>query len=118
MSTSFDLLTRSNEYWIEVVDHLEKGNLEKASELTWGSIAELIKALALRKHNYEIKSHREIRGYVKKIATQLGDREMYDLFCDVEDLHRNFYDGLYDEAEVRIRIDEANRLILKINKLL
>ena len=98
----------------QVRSYLKNKEFEKASEVAWGSVAEMIKALALAKTKQELRSHRDIRNYIRLTASQHSDKKMIDLFEDAESLHRNFYEGDFDEMEVRQKISSAEELVRKL----
>ena len=113
--SSFDqYVKRGKKYGAQVRDYLKKKEFEKASEVAWGSVAEMIKAVALAKTRQQLRSHRDIRNYVRLLARQRSDEEMFDLFEDAESLHRNFYEGDFDEMEVREKISSAEELVRKL----
>ena len=94
--------------------YLKKKEFEKASEVAWGSVAEMIKAVALAKTRKELRSHRDIRDYIRLLAIQRSDKKMFDLFEDAESLHRNFYEGYFGQMEVREKISSAEELVRKL----
>ncbi|MGQ9469387.1 MAG: PaREP1 family protein [Nitrososphaerales archaeon] len=106
-------LKRAKIFWNQTGEHLRKGELEKASESAWGSTAQMVKAAAA-KRGFEISHHKQFREFIKLISAQLGDKEIYDLFEKAERLHSNFYEGEFDEWEVREKISNVNKLMRKL----
>ena len=89
-------IQRSDEYWVQALEMLETGHLEKASELAWGSVIERVKALALAKHRLSLRGHRDVRDYVKRVAISAADEALYQTFKRAESLHVNFYESFFD----------------------
>jgi len=93
---------------------MEAGNVEKASEFLWGSMAEAIKAIAASRGR-ELRKHWEIGEYARELAKQLEDEAIYDVFGNASYLHTNFY-------EVELTIEEvytyATRIKVIVGKLL
>jgi Archaeal PaREP1/PaREP8 family len=82
------------------------GEYRKASELIWGAVTQQLKALAA-KHSLVITSHRKFFDFLRQLASDLGDRSLYEEFVALNSLHQNFYDevipidvfpGLYQRA--------------------
>ena len=94
------LVGRSNQYWIQAVEQLEGQHLEKASELAWGSVLERVKALALVRSKVALRSHRDVRNYVKAEAARVGDQELFRTFQRAESLHINFYESFFELDEI------------------
>jgi hypothetical protein len=105
---------RSLHYWEQSVDLLERRELEKASEIAWGAVVEAIKALALQVDNKHLASHREVRQYLKALATRSDDRQLYELFVLSEKLHINFYDAFFEDDEVRHCFSAVRQLLQRI----
>lgn len=112
-----EYLERSSTYWRQALEYQGKGNTLKTTELAWGSIVQAITALALTMGK-KLRRHREIRTYVRDLASQLGDKELVDLFTRGEAAHANFYQDFMDQAEVREVIAEMAKLLEKIQALL
>ena len=69
------------------------GEYRKASELLWGAVTQQLKALAAT-HNIVITSHRQFFDFLRQLASELGDRPLYEDFVDLNALHKNFYDEI------------------------
>lgn len=94
-------IRRSNEFWRQAKELLDQNHLEKASELAWGSVVERIKALALARSASYLRSHRQLRDYVRLVAHQNNDPALYEAFRQAERLHINFYESYFDITDVR-----------------
>ena len=119
--TRVEVKERTNKYKAQSVHYLENailsmeaGNVEKASEFLWGSMAEALKAVAASRGR-ELRHHREIGKYARELAKQLGDEAISDVFGNASYLHTNFY-------EVELTIEEVytygDRIKVIVGKLL
>jgi uncharacterized protein (UPF0332 family) len=101
---------RSAEYLHNAYVSLDQEELEKASELLWGSMALAVKAVAALRE-IELRSHAAIWEYARQLSQELGDLQLFDAFRDANRLHSNFYESdltrevtLSSEERVRIAI--------------
>ncbi|MDO8636056.1 MAG: PaREP1 family protein [Dehalococcoidia bacterium] len=117
MQSSEAYLGRAQEYWKQANEFLEQQHFLKVSELAWGSVVQMVHALAV-KQGIKLTTHKELINYVRKIASMLGDREMQDLLKQAEKLHANFYHQFLDEADIRETFGAIERLLEKIGELL
>ena len=113
-----EYLSRSNKYWRQALELFEKGEVEKASELAWGSVAERIKGLSLIKSGNWLRSHKEVRNYMKMISSQLPDKELHQLFLVAQRLHVEFYESHLDSDDVKEALLSVEKLLTKIDFLL
>jgi len=67
------------------------GELRKASELLWGALTQQLKALAATR-SVVIESHREFFDFLRQLAAELRNKQVYDDFVTLNALHKNFYD--------------------------
>jgi len=93
---------------------LMEGELTKASEFLWGSMAEALKAVAARK-GYLLRSHSELRNYARQLARELGDRQLEDAFIRADRLHANFYESFLSDQDLAA---DAEEIRLAVGKLL
>ncbi len=63
-------------------------------------------------------SHQELKNFVKEIAIDCNDEEMYKLFKYSEKLHANFYHQFFDEDDYLVYIDDAIKLIEKLKRVI
>ena len=108
---------QSIHYLENAFSFIEVGDLEKASEFLWGSMAEALKAVAASKEIW-LKSHKDLRNYAMELARDLPDESIRNTFLHAQSLHSNFYEtGLLLEdvymcaEEVRITVDKVLQLI-------
>lgn len=100
------------------VDELiEKKELNKAGEMLWGSIAELLKAIGII-NNYPTRTHAELMNLAQVIYTITNDVELRKAIKrDAQALHANFYQNFMDEEifhECRISVLKAYEQLFKI----
>jgi Archaeal PaREP1/PaREP8 family len=69
------------------------GEFRKASELLWGAITQELKALAAT-YGIVISSHRQFFDFLKQLASESKDMQMYLEFVELNALHKNFYDEM------------------------
>ena len=83
---------QSTHYLENAFVSIEAGDIEKASEFLWGSMAQAIKAVAASKGR-DLKRHWEIGEYARELAKQLEDEAISDVFGNASYLHSNFYEA-------------------------
>jgi len=96
---------------------MEKGNLRQACEEIWGACASAIKAYALAKDGIKIESHKDLWTYKNRVARELGEwiRIVFKL---ADSMHKNFYENLATEEDVRDVLKEVEKLVAEISKVL
>jgi len=102
-------------YSLNAQKFLKKKDFEKASEMMWGSMACILKAVAA-KQGVEIRKHGYLFGFAEKISKQLKDPEIYTAFSLASNLHTNFYESNLDEITLRKIIKKIARIIGKLMK--
>ena len=113
-----EYLNARNEYLLNALELAREGKLRKASEFLWGAVVLQIKLLALAAKNLKLATHRDVRLFVRRLAEEMGDPELYRSFQLVERLHVNFYDEVLDPEDFNLCLQEAIRLIKKLEELL
>lgn len=109
--------TQSIHYLENAFSFLRGGDVEKASEFLWGSIAEAIKAVAVSK-GIVLESHDELRTYTRELAKALGDKSIWDAFYHANSLHSNFYESRLKLEEVDLFAQEVRAAVGKLFRLL
>ena len=117
MQNSEAYLGRAQEYWKQASEFLKQRHFLKVSELAWGSVVQMVHALAV-KQGRKLTTHKEIINYIRKISSMSGDKEMQELMKHAERLHANFYHQFLDENDVRETFGAIQRLLEKIGELL
>jgi len=93
---------------------IRKGDIGKASEFLWGSMAEAVKAVAASK-GITFYSHRRLKEYASELARELQDKSIFDTFAHANSLHSNFYEC---ELELRDVLRVAEEVRSTVGKLL
>ena len=95
------------------LEFLEKKELEKASEFSWGSVAQALKSVAGRK-GLQLRSHNSLREYARALAKETGDESLYTMFLEVQNLHSNFYEADLPSEDVEFVTERARKLVAKL----
>jgi len=90
--------------------YLKIKDYHKASEMMWGAMSCVIKAVAA-KEDKSIKSHRQLGEYVRKLAKQQKDKEIFNSFSKASMLHSNFYESNLDPKTILAIVQEVSRTI-------
>jgi hypothetical protein len=107
-------VARSRHYLENAYASLELGEVEKAGEFLWGSMAQAVKAVAAFK-GVELRSHRDVGDYVRVLSRNMRDPALREAFTAANSLHQNFYEsGLTRE----IVLDHGERIRPAIGRLL
>ena len=96
---------------------LNGGNVEKASEFLWGSMAEALKAVAASEGR-ALTSHSSIRKYARELAKYLGDASIWDVFGSANYLHSNFYEAGLSADEVYVYLSRIKEIVGKLINLI
>ena len=87
-----------------------QGDLMQASEKGWNAAAQFLKAIATQR-DWGHESHAHLAQVADKLAEELGNPEISDLFNMAESLHANFYQAHRSEASVRRSLDAMQRYV-------
>ncbi|MDE2786350.1 MAG: hypothetical protein OXL37_06765 [Chloroflexota bacterium] len=93
---SFELLEKSE-------GHLINGDLRQASEMAWGSAAQIVKAVA-ENWNLSHKSHQDLLALVDMLVPLSSQSTVEDGFDIAQNLHRNFYENNASEVLVTLAV--------------
>jgi hypothetical protein len=110
-------LNLNRKYLEEAEILLGRGDPVQASEKLWGAAAEMVKAVAA-KRDIELRSHRDLWAFIDKLADELNDPDVVNLFSIASTLHQNFYEGWMPLGAVRRGADAVKQLIEKLEKLI
>ena len=87
------------------------GDYLQASEKAWGAVAHYVKSVA-QEQGWPHDSHYNVRKAARALIRQANDPEQSTRrFTQVEHLHINFYDEIWEPDEVRLAIDDARVLL-------
>jgi hypothetical protein len=87
---------KSNEKFENYKLLFEKKELEKAGEILWGAIVNMIDLIRLTK-NAPLDNHQIMRNFLKSYAASIRDNDLWELFKEAEKLHPNFYHSFMDK---------------------
>ena len=110
-------LELSKKYLREGEDFLTKGDYVQASEKYWGSVAEMVKALAETK-GWPHHRHHHLGIAIERLIEETGDVELERLYSVAERLHANYYENFLTSISIKVCVEDAKRLIDKLEKIL
>ena len=93
---------------------IDLGELEKAVEFLWGSMALAIKAVAAFK-GIELRSHRLLWDYAREVSRELQEESIFTAFRDANSLHSNFYET---GMSLDILLDSEDRIRQVVGRLI
>lgn len=109
-------LRRRDEYWNNGLKYVGEGKFSKASEFLWGAVAQSIKAVAAMR-NISITKHSMFFDFMRELSKELEDKELYESFLFLNELHKNFYDEYMGPTEIQIYIGKAGRFLQRIEEI-
>jgi len=115
MEKTQNYIKLNNKYLKEAETLMGKGDYVQASEKLWGAAAEVVKAVAA-KRGTELKSHRELYGFVSKLKDELHEPELVRLFSLASTLHQNFYEDWLPAETVKDHAEAVRRLVERLKK--
>ena len=108
---------RSRGFLAKAREELDAGDLEQASEKTWGAAALIVKAVA-EARGLPHEKHSHLCGVVHSLARQNRDRELRWLFHLANGLHVNFYENTFDSQAVDEAIEDVELFVSKVDRLI
>ena len=97
------------EFLIKGRAHLAEGDLLQASEKGWGAAAQMVKAVA-ETRGWRHSTHGDLYHTVGRLAEELSDQRVQNLFRSVSALHQNFYEGYMPEGTVATGLDDVEEI--------
>ena len=101
-----------------MLEHAEamcaSGDRLQASEKIWGAAAHGLKAVA-DERNWPYRRHQDGVVIARHVGALVGDPEIATLFRAVEAFPRNFYADAYSMEDIRQGVDEAERLLSRLD---
>lgn len=97
---------------------IRKGELEKAGEFLWGSIACYINCVELLHTGKAHSGHKEMVIEAKNIATVAQDTRLFEAIVGAEKLHANYYHSIIPEDEFPEYYDKAKYAFVTIQRIL
>ena len=101
--TAHEFLAKSHTY-------LAAGDLLQASEKGWGATARMVKAAA-ETRGWRHSTHGDLHRAVNRLADELADQRLRNLFRSANALHQNFYEGHMSESTVADALDDVQEIV-------
>lgn len=99
---------------------LAAGDLLQASEKAWGAVAHCVNSIS-KQRGLPVGSHRMLINNARELIGAAGDGEEAELLllrlAAAQTLHKNFYEELMSEDEVREAIANASELVAALRRL-
>ena len=89
---------------------LAKGDRLQASEKAWGAVAHRIKVIA-NQRGWEYETHWQVYGIVERLADELGNPGLRDLFVYATNLHKNYYIDAVPIPQLEYEISKVKHLL-------
>ena len=86
------------------------GDVLQASEKGWGAAAHAVKAIA-EGRGWEHGRHGHLFRAARRIANELGQPKVWDLFHVASAQHQNFYEGWLDDEDVEEALARVRELL-------
>ena len=113
-----EYIRTSDHYLINAKKMDKKGDVRKASELLWGSIALLIKAIGLL-YDKPVDSHKELLDMARSVAFFEKDSRLEREFFEyIRPLHVNYYENLIDPRDFDRYKDAFNHVHDKLLRII
>ncbi len=111
-------LEHSRQYFDNCREALEKDEVSKAGELLWGSVTQVLHALATVR-GVDVQRHRRLKNFAIQVSNETEDPEKaMGGFLSAEILHKGFYDVDVERIDleagipiVRYTMDAVSKLI-------
>ena len=118
MSTKIDEAENDADKFASMVLHyshnaekyLKIKDYHKASEMMWGAMSCVIKAVAAKEEK-SIKSHKRLGEYARELAKRQKDKEIFNSFSKASMLHSNFYESNLDPKTILTIVQDVSRTI-------
>ena len=89
---------------------LDEGELQKAGEFVWGSMAAAVKAVAAC-NGVSLRSHGKLVEFARELSRELESPYLYDSFHKARSLHSNFYEADLTAEDVHLAIEDVRGAI-------
>jgi hypothetical protein len=83
-----------------------------------GVAALALKGLAYQRDAVRLVSHGELWQYASKLEEEFQDKELSRLWRSASPMHVNFYEGWADKRHIEGAIEDVEKLLEKLKKLL
>ena len=118
MTTRADYHTETaKEFLARAHAYLADGDLLQASEKGWGATAGMVKAVA-ETRGWRHSAHGDLYRAVNRLADELSDETLRNLFRSANALHQNFYEGLMPEEFVADSLKDVDEITRRLSEVL
>ena len=102
-------------YFSNAQEMIRKDEIRKASEMLWGAAVQSIKFLASI-NSVTLRSHKNIRDFVREVSEEEKNEALYQLFLELESLHRYFYDeDIMEKGDFPIFYEKVTQFLKKMD---
>lgn len=109
--------TQSVHYFDNAMKYIAAGDIEKASEFLWGSMAQALKAVA-GSRNIWLKSHSQVKKYAIELSRATNDESIRHAFDYAQSLHSNFYESGLLLEDIVIAAEDVKNVVTKLLELI
>ena len=110
-------LRHSRQYLENALLALRRQEAAKAGELLWGSVAEMLQAVAAS-WRVPIHSHRDLKNFAIQLGRDLGDSTLQRDVALAESLHQNFYVVALEPQDIEAVLPTVQDLLPKLAALI
>ena len=96
---------------------LDAGDVLQASKKGWGAAAHTVKAIA-EQRGWLHERHGHLFRVARRVADELEQPRIRDLFRYASSLHTNFYEGWLTEEDVETGLKEVRELLSLLEEAL
>ena len=107
----------ASEFLSKAHTYLGEGDLLQASEKGWGATARMVKAVA-ETRGWRHNGHADLYRVINRLADELPDQRLRNLFRSANDLHQNFYEGRMPEEFVADGLKDVEEITSRLRELL
>ncbi len=107
----------ANEFLAKSHTYLAAGDLLQASEKGWGATARIVKAAA-ETRGWRHRTHGDLHRTVNRLAEELSNQRLRDLFRSAGTLHQNFYEGWMTEEDVADALDDVQEIVGRLQAVI
>lgn len=100
-------------------EELAAGELLQAGEKAWGAVAHCINSVS-KQREWPVGTHRKLIDNARRLILTSGEEAGRLLLLQLEavqSLHRNFYEELMSEEQVRDGISHASELVAALERI-
>ena len=100
----------------QAAPELNKGDRLQASEKGWGAASHGVKAIA-EGRGWRHQSHRDLYGVARRLADEMNQPELFELFMTASALHANFYEGWLGDEDIAENLADVRRLLAMLDEV-